>query len=102
MAELAPTNCSVIVVPSNGAPKPISGADLAAVQTELLTLLETVKDGFCYVHVNGQLCRLSKPIQVFKLKLPDGKEVALGADQPAAYPEDYAFRTLVPFARPDR
>ncbi len=98
MSEPNPTPMiSVIVVPHDSAPKPLKPVDLNALKTELAKALSEGKEGYCYVHYNGQLCRLSNPLSVYKLKLPDGTEVMLGAETGVVYPEDYSFKTLVAY-----
>lgn len=90
---------SIIVVPHSGAPIPLSFGSLEALKDELPRILANHKEGYCYVHYNGKLCQVSKPIQVFKLKLPDGTEVMLGDQQAATFAEDHAFCALAPVSR---
>ena len=74
-------------------PKPVTADKLDALTKGLHDALLETKKGWAYVFIDGQRCRVSQPIQVFLLKLPDGKTVELRGDEPT-FPEDGAFKCL--------
>lgn len=76
-----------------GAPVVASADSLDALRNGLHSTLLEAKTGWAYIYIDGKRCTLSQPIQVFLLRLPDGKTVELRGDEPV-FPDDGAFKCL--------
>lgn len=71
-----PTYNAVVSGDEEGvAPYPIETTDLAVFKMELYNALIKAHCGWCHIFIDGKQAMLSKPAQVFKMKMADGTVV---------------------------
>jgi hypothetical protein len=89
----------VVVVPrQGGTPTRKEYGSVEEMLADVFKQLVEAKEGWCYPFIDGLPCQISDPVQVFKLKAPDGKEYVIG-NQPSAFNTENFFRVLLPYER---
>ena len=76
------------------APTTMSGSDLKMLMQSAHAAIMRAGSGWCYFLINGVRCTLSQPMQVYKVRLPDGTYVEMGGQEDPAFNEDGRFSTL--------
>ena len=70
-------NNVLMFVPHNGPPVWLANENLAALQAEFLKAIEAHGEGFAKFIIDGKLCKVSMPAQVFYMENPAGGEPLL-------------------------
>lgn len=102
--EVTPPSCDIpiekskyhfIIIPdSGGSPSKLSSDDLEGLKKQAMDLLLSVKSGWCYFIIDGVVCHLAAPVQVFQLRLPDGTLTELRESSGAVFNTDDKFAVL--------
>lgn len=97
-ASVPPKGIHFIVVPDNSESNPERHTvqDILELQKSLYEALDRVEQGWCWVFVGGEPCKLHMPRQVFVLELPSGAKLELrpAGEEPVSV--DGRFYTLRP------
>jgi hypothetical protein len=62
----------IMVATEGGAPVQLSSNDIEALKQLALAEMAKAGQGWCYFVIDGAMCALSQPKQIFHLRLPDG------------------------------
>jgi hypothetical protein len=89
---------SFVIVPQSAAPdavpREIAAKSLSDLAPDLYQALSDAGSGWVFIRAEGQRCLLSRPIQLFVLKLPNGRTVEIRSAAEPTFTEDGAFQTL--------
>lgn len=83
-----------VIPDSGGSPLRLSSDDLEGLKKQAMEQLLSVRTGWCYFMIDGVICHLAAPTQVFQLRLPDGSITELKESTGAVFSTDDKFAVL--------
>ena len=86
-----------LLFPDNedSSPKVLSSNDLDQLRKAAFEEMSQAKCGWAYFIIDGERCLVSKPLQIIKVRKPDGSFIELPCDVQPVFPNDGRFDMLL-------